>query len=205
MTTSGLSPEAKEFVPIVQILPSIPVYVGENTIASVYSTEQQQQQPPPLIYPLIKISEIDFHIQSSQQSPTNLNPSQIVLLPTPGCYPGTQLPTFYPIDYSIPQPKINPITSYRSQRGNNHSSFRNPHYEQTSNNHRNVHPTNGKRISKGIHSRSIQQQTVENDNDIQFKFRAEDFPTLPINTEHSDKITIQSTDTKLVYIINSYI
>ncbi|CAF4435468.1 unnamed protein product [Rotaria sp. Silwood2] len=162
-SSSALSPEAKEFVPFVQIPSStttIPLYISENTIASVYSSEQQQ-----LVYPLIKVPEIEFHIQSSQQfhidscsnnqtqTSTNTNPSQIVLLPTNTCYPETQIlypsndqtSTFYPIDYteqsltnySYQQPKSNRISSFRQQRGGgiNHASYhsnnyRNNHYDQ---------------------------------------------------------------------------
>ncbi|CAF4772957.1 unnamed protein product, partial [Rotaria socialis] len=70
MTTSSLSTlsaEAKEFLPSVSIPPStiIPLYINENTVASVYSSQFQQQQQ--LIYPLLKVPEIEFHIQSSQQ------------------------------------------------------------------------------------------------------------------------------------------
>jgi len=217
-TSSSLSPDAKEFIPLVQIPPptTIPLYVGQNTRASVYSTEQQQQS---LIYPLIKIPEIEFHIQSSS---TNANTSHIVLLPTTGCYPGTEIPTLYPIDYSeqslinysVQQPKSNQISSFRSQHsGNNHSSYRNSHYDQqrsSFNNHQNFHSTNSKRISRGIHTRSIQQHKKEkkenfneNVDESPFKFRSEDFPILPINNQPSDKIPVQSfasTDTKLVYI-----
>jgi hypothetical protein len=194
MTTSGLSPDAKEFVPFIQISPlptTIPYYVGENTIASVYSTDQQ-----PLMYPLIKIPEIEFHIPSSN----NDNSSQIVLLPTPGCYPGTPMSTFYPIDYSLQQSKSNQNSSVRSQRGMNHSSHRNSHYDQqgsASHNHRNFHPTNSKPISRGTHSRSIQQKK---DHESSFALRVEDFPSLPINHQQSDKIPV--IDTKLVDRIN---
>jgi hypothetical protein len=216
MTTSGLSPDAKEFVPLIQIPPptTIPLYIGENPITSFYSTEQQ-----PLIYPLIKIPELEFHIQSPQSSSTNGNTSQIVILPTTGCYPGTQMSTFYQIDYpeqsvinySLQQPKSNRISSFPSQHGINHSSYRNSHHEQKGstsfNNHQKFSSINSKRISKGIHSRLIQQKkenfNQNDDNEILFKFRPEDFPTLPINNQQSDKIQIQSftsTDTKLVYI-----
>jgi hypothetical protein len=213
MTTSAssdLSAEAKEFVPLVQIPPpvptTIPLYLGENTIASIYSTEQQQQS---LIYPLIKIPEIEFHIQSSQQSSANVNTSQIVLLPAPGCYPGT----FYPVDY--PEQSLRNYFSHqqpksRLQRGNNHSSYQNSSLSPSFNNQRNSYSTNSKRISRGIHSRPIQQHNEQkkevfdkSDDDIQFKFRAEDFPTLPINNQQSNKLPIQSftsTDTQLVYI-----
>lgn len=194
-TSSGLSPEAKEFVPIVQILPSlptqIPLYIGENTIASVYSTEQQ-----PIIYPLIKIPEIDFHIPSSNNEST----SQIVLLPTPECYPGPPMSTFYPIDYSIPQTKPNRISLFHSQRRNNNQSLfqNNSHHEQISNSKR---TTKKKDQSRSIQQQQQQQKKQENSNgnDIQFKFRSEDFPTLKI----SDNIPIQpstSMDTKLVNI-----
>lgn len=80
MTTapsSGLSPEAKEFVPLVQNpTPSIPLYVDEHTVASIYPSDQQPLMVQS-IYPMIltnsKVSEpiqfpeIEFHIQPSQQ------------------------------------------------------------------------------------------------------------------------------------------
>ena len=80
---SGLSAEAKEFVPLVQTptTASIPLYVDENAVASIYSSDQ-----PPFviqtIYPmmisnskmtetapnnLLPFPEIEFHIQPSQQ------------------------------------------------------------------------------------------------------------------------------------------
>lgn len=162
-TSTGLSADAKEFIPLLSI-PSpatIPLYVDENIITSVYTTEPQQQT---LIYPLIKIPEIEFHIPSS----TNDNSSQIVLLPTPGCYPGTPMSTFYSIDYpeqplinySLPQQqsKSNRISTFRPKRGFNHS-------------------TNDKRTSRGTHSRSNRT----NDNKSAFQLRAEDFPSLPMN------------------------
>ncbi|CAF4597738.1 unnamed protein product [Rotaria sp. Silwood2] len=110
-SSSGLSPEAKEFVPLVQNpTPSIPLYVDENTVASIYSSDQQPLMVQS-IYPMmitnskltdnIQFPEIEFHIQPSQQqqfhidSCTNIqqqqsssngstsssNTSQIVLLP----------------------------------------------------------------------------------------------------------------------------
>jgi hypothetical protein len=114
MTTSpssGLSPEAKEFVPLIQnSAPSIPLYVDENTVASIYPSDQQPLMVQ-TIYPMmitnskvadnLQFPEIEFHIQPSQQqqfhidSCTNIqqssstngnsstnNTSQIVLLPT---------------------------------------------------------------------------------------------------------------------------
>ncbi|CAF4730813.1 unnamed protein product [Rotaria sp. Silwood1] len=247
MTTSpsfALSPEAKEFVPFVQIPPStttIPLYINENTAASVYSSEQQQQ----LVYPLIKVPEIEFHIQSSPQyhidrcsnnklqSSTNTNSSQIVLLPTNTCYSETQIlypsnnqtSTFYPFDYneqsltnySYQQSKSNRISSFHQQQrggGNiNHKSYRsnnyrNNHYDQQEstkfNNRSNFYSTNNKQIS----SHSIQQHENFNykngyhinDDETPFKFRQEDFPSLPINNnEKSDNILTQSltiTNTK---------
>ena len=128
MTTSpssGLSPEAKEFVPLVQNSAiSIPLYVDENTVASIYHSDQQPLMVQ-TIYPMmvtnskvadnIQFPEIEFHIQSSQQqqfhidscanihqsSSTNGNSSanntpQIVLLPTTNAV----TPTGY---YSGPQ------------------------------------------------------------------------------------------------------
>jgi len=232
MTTSpssGLSPEAKEFVPFIQIPPS-------TTIPSVYSPEQHQS----LIYPLMKFPEIEFHIQPTQQysnnrsqSSTNDNTSQIILLPTTGCYPNSQIlyssndrsSTYYPIDYSeqsvmnysLQQPKSNRISSFRQPRGINH---RNTHYDQQEstsfNNRRHFYSTNNQRISRGsVSSRSIQQhdeqkqenfnyQNNENDYHINndenpFKLRPEDFPSLPINNQQSEKIPSQSvisTNTK---------
>ncbi|CAF1047912.1 unnamed protein product [Rotaria sordida] len=79
MTTasSGLSPEAKEFVPLVQNpTPSIPLYVDENTVASIYPSDQQPLMVQ-TIYPMmitnskitdnLQFPEIEFHIQPSQQ------------------------------------------------------------------------------------------------------------------------------------------
>jgi hypothetical protein len=128
--------------------------------------------------------------------------------------------TFYQIDYpeqsvinySLQQPKSNRISSYPSQRGINHPLNRNSHHEKNEltllNNHQNFSSINSKRISKGIHSHSIQQKkenfNQNDDNEILFKFRAEDFPTLPINNQQSDKIQTQSltsTDIKLVCIL----
>jgi hypothetical protein len=223
MTTSpssGLSPEAKEFVPFIQIPSS-------TTIPSVYSPEQ-------LIYPLMKFPEIEFHIQPTQQfsnnrsqSSTNDNTSQIILLPTTGCYPNSQIlyssndrsSTYYPIDYSEQsvmnyslqqQPKSNRISSFRQSRGINH---RNTHYDQQeSNNRRHFYSTNTQRISRGsVSSRSIQQHDEQkqenfnyqnNENDYQinndgnpFKLRPEDFPSLPINNQQSEKIPVISANT----------
>jgi hypothetical protein len=109
--SSGLSPEAKEFVPLVQNPSiSIPLYVDENTVASIYPSDQQPLMVQ-TIYPMmvtnskvannLQFPEIEFHIQPSQQqqfhidsyanihqsSSTNGNSSgnttsQIVLLPT---------------------------------------------------------------------------------------------------------------------------
>ena len=132
MTTSpssGLSPEAKEFVPLVQNpTSSIPLYVDENTVASIYPSDQQPLMVQ-TIYPMmitnskvtdnLQFPEIEFHIQPSQQqqfhidSCTNIqqsssingnssttNTSQIVLLPTTN-QPNTAVtPTGY---YSGPQ------------------------------------------------------------------------------------------------------
>jgi hypothetical protein len=182
MTTSGLSPDAKEFIPLLSMPPltTIPLYVDENIIASVYTTEPQQQR---LIYPLIKVPEIEFHIPSS----TNDNPSQIVLLPPPGCYPGTPMSSFYPIDYpdqsfinySMQQPKSNRISAIRPQRGSNHSA-------------------NNKRISRGINSRPAPQKyRTNNDDESSFQLRADDFPSLPM-TEKIPTPLLASIDTELV-------
>ncbi|CAF1411799.1 unnamed protein product [Adineta steineri] len=114
MTTSpssGLSPEAKEFVPLVQNSSiSIPLYVDENTVASIYPSDQQPLMVQ-AIYPMlvtnskgtdnIQFPEIEFHIQPSQQQQFHIDScaniqqssslngnsssnstSQIVLLPT---------------------------------------------------------------------------------------------------------------------------
>jgi hypothetical protein len=208
-TSSGLSPEAKEFIPSLQIPPSlpppppppatIPLYVDENTITSFYTNEQ-----PPLIYPLIKIPDIEFHISSS----TNDNPSQIVLLPTSGCYPNAPISNFYPIDYSEQslinyslqqqhQPKSNRISTFRPQRD----------FNQLMN--RNFRPTNSKRTPKGTHSRSLPQKK-ENNYQIppdknSFKLQTEDFPSLPINhhlqIEKKPTPVPTSIDTKLVSIL----
>lgn len=115
MTTSpssGLSPEAKEFVPIGQTpTTSIPLYVDENTVASIYPSDHQPLMVQ-AIYPMmitnskvtdLSFPEIEFHIQPSQQqqfhidscanisqtgsstnnsNSSNTNTSQIMLLPT---------------------------------------------------------------------------------------------------------------------------
>ena len=172
-TSTGLSADAKEFIPSITIPPptTIPLYVDESIIASVYTTEPQQQT---LIYPLIKIPEIEFRIPP----PTNDNPSQMAFLPTPGCYPGTPISTFYPIDYpdqslinySLPQhqqPKSNRISAFQPKRGFNHS-------------------TNSKRTPKGAHSRSNRK----NDDKNAFQLRAEDFPSLPMNEKVPTPVSI---------------
>ena len=215
MTTSpstGLSPEAKEFIPLIQIPPpTIPLYINENPITSVYPSEQQ------LIYPLIKFPEIDFHIQPSQQfhidsctnnqtlsSINDTNTSQIVLLPTTGCYPGPQIlyssnnpsSQFYPeqrsgINYTHQQPpKSNRISTFRPQRGTYRQQ--NSHY-----NHRNFNSTDSKPISRGNHSYQHNEQkkeNVNNDDKSRYQFRAEDFPDLPINQQQTDKTLSQLSD-----------
>jgi len=143
MTTSpssGLSPEAKEFVPLVQNpATSIPLYVDENTVASIYPSDQQPLMVQ-TIYPMmitnskvadnIQFPEIEFHIQPSQQqqfhidSCTNIqqasstngnsstnNTSQIVLLPTTN--PATAVtPTgYYPGPQIIYSPN-EPLTGF---------------------------------------------------------------------------------------------
>lgn len=81
--SSGLSAEAKEFVPLVQTptTASIPLYVDENAVASIYSSDQlpfviQTIYPMMIGNPkmtetapnnLLPFPEIEFHIQSSQQ------------------------------------------------------------------------------------------------------------------------------------------
>ncbi|CAF5112133.1 unnamed protein product, partial [Rotaria sp. Silwood1] len=137
---------------------------------------------------------------------------------------------FYPFDYneqsltnySYQQSKSNRISSFHQQQrggGNiNHKSYRsnnyrNNHYDQQEstkfNNRSNFYSTNNKQIS----SHSIQQHENFNykngyhinDDETPFKFRQEDFPSLPINNnEKSDNILTQSltiTNTKLVEII----
>jgi hypothetical protein len=129
MTTSpssGLSPEAKEFIPLVQNpAPSIPLYVDENTVASIYPSDQQPLMVQ-TIYPMmittnskvadnVPFPEIEFHIQPSQQqqfhidactnipqasstngnSSTN-NTSQIVLLPTSNSATAVTPTGYYP-------------------------------------------------------------------------------------------------------------
>jgi hypothetical protein len=129
MTTSpssGLSPEAKEFIPLVQNpAPSIPLYVDENTVASIYPSDQQPLMVQ-TIYPMmittnskvadnVPFPEIEFHIQPSQQqqfhidSCTNIsqasstngnsstnNTSQIVLLPTTNSATAVTPTGYYP-------------------------------------------------------------------------------------------------------------
>lgn len=129
MTTSpssGLSPEAKEFVPIGQTpSTSIPLYVDENTVASIYPSDQQPLMVQ-AIYPMmitnsklpdnLSFPEIEFHIQPSQQqqfhidscanisqtsssnsnsNSSNTNTSQIVLLPTTNSVAAAVTPTGY--------------------------------------------------------------------------------------------------------------
>ncbi|CAF3981219.1 unnamed protein product [Rotaria magnacalcarata] len=194
MTTSSLSTlsaDAKEFVPSVSIphLTTIPLYINESTVASVYSPQSLQQQ---LIYPLLKGPEIEFHIQSSQefhidsshtnppQSSITPNRSQIVLLPTNRCYPEAQIlyppndqsSGFYPINYSFSQPKSNRISSHHQQRGGiNHSNnHRHSNYDQqestTLNSRRNFHSTNNKRILKRGVAHAIQQRDQSNNENI---------------------------------------
>lgn len=128
MTTSpssGLSPEAKEFVPLVQNpTTSIPLYVDENTVASIYPSDHQPLMLQ-TIYPMmmtntkgtdnIQFPEIEFHIQPSQQqqfhidSCTNIheasstngssstnNTSQIVLLSTTNSATAVTPTGYYP-------------------------------------------------------------------------------------------------------------
>jgi len=99
MTTSpssGLSAEAKEFVPLVQTTPaSIPLYVDENTVATIYSSEQVPFMIQ-TIYPmmisntkmadlssnnLLPVPEIEFHIQPSQQQQFHID-SCATIVPT---------------------------------------------------------------------------------------------------------------------------
>ncbi|CAF0807144.1 unnamed protein product [Adineta ricciae] len=128
MTTSpssGLSPEAKEFVPLGQNSAiSIPLYVDENTVASIYPSDQQPLMVQ-TIYPMmvtnskitdnVRFPEIEFHIQPSQQqqfqidSCTNVpqspsingtspstSTSQIVLLPTTNSATAVTPTGYYP-------------------------------------------------------------------------------------------------------------
>jgi hypothetical protein len=103
MTTSpssSLSAEAKEFVPLVQTpTRSIPLYVDENTIASIYSSDQSPFMIQ-TIYPmmisnskmadlsannLLSFPEIEFHIQSSQQQQFHIDScSTLVQVPSTG-------------------------------------------------------------------------------------------------------------------------
>ena len=186
LLSSGLSPEAKEFVPSTQIpcATTIPLYTNENPFPSVYSTEQQS-----LVYPLIEVPEVEFHVQPSQQfhidshahnqsqSSINVNTSQTFLLPTSESYSGSGGEVFYssndqtvfhPIDYReqlslIDYPyqqtaKSNRISSYRQPRDTQHSSY----------NYRNFYPKNNKRVSRGrISSRQIQQHNKQNKENYQ--------------------------------------
>lgn len=143
MTTSssGLSPEAKEFVPLVQNpAPSIPLYVDENTVASIYASDQQPLMVQ-TIYPMmitnsketdnISFPEIEFHIQPSQQqqfhidSCTNVqqqsstngttssnNPSQIVLLPITNPTTAVTLTGYYPEPQIIYSPNEPPVSAF---------------------------------------------------------------------------------------------
>ena len=204
MTTSnssGLSADAKEFVPFLPNPPAntIPLYIDENTIASVYTIAPQE--PSQLIYP--SMSEIEFRLPPS----TNENLSPLILLPTNGCYPGTGIPNFYPVEYpepsligySLPQSKSNSSSTFRPQRGSNHSNSRNPH------------PTNPKRASRIIQTRFPAQKKENcvdiNENDSNaFKLRTEDFPSLSIppssHLEKSPTPLPASTETKLVEILS---
>lgn len=127
MTTSpssGLSAEAKEFVPLLQPSPtSIPLYVDENTVASIYPSDQTPVMIQ-TIYPmmisntkmtdlssptLLPFPEIEFHIQPSQQQQFQIDSSsntsastggtsQIVLLPTNNGNAATSLTAgYYPV------------------------------------------------------------------------------------------------------------
>ncbi|UJR09403.1 hypothetical protein I4U23_013645 [Adineta vaga] len=197
-SSSGLSAEAKEFVPL--LLNSSP-----TAIAPIYSSNQQ-----PMIYPLMKYPEIEFHIPSAQQFHMNTNnTSQIMLLPTAGCFPTTpilystheQSSAFYPMEqpslmnYSSRQPNSNRISSVHQQHGANHSI--------SIHNRRNFNSTNSKTSSKGNNrSRPIQQQHEQrkenskndqiNDDETTFKLRSEDFPSLLVDNQQLDKVPTQS-------------
>lgn len=187
-TSSGLSADAKEFVPFLPNPPAntIPLYIDENTIASVYTIPPQD--PSQLIYP--SIPEIEFRLPPT----TNDNSSQLILLPTNGCFSGTAMSNFYPMEYSEPALIGYPPSTFRPQRGSNHS------------NNRNSHPTNTKRASRIIQTRFPAQKKEDsinsNGNDPNsFKLRAEDFPTLSIPLPQSEKTRTPlpaSTETKSV-------
>ncbi|CAF0788715.1 unnamed protein product [Adineta ricciae] len=215
-SSSGLSPEAKEFVPVI-LNPS------STTIPTIYSSDQQA-----MIYPLMKYPEMDFRMPPNQQFHLNTNnTSQIMLLPTPGCYPATQIlyppheqsSVFYPIDYnpcslmnySLSHPNSIRISSARQQNGANHSNT--PSSEITSfNARRNFHSTNSKHQPKSNRARPNQQQYEQrkdiakssNNNQVKmngtlFKLRTEDFPSLPMGNSQPEKTAIQSqtsVDTK---------
>lgn len=246
MTTSSLSAlsaDAEEFVPSVSISSqaTIPLYLNENPLGTIYPTEQQQQQQQPLIYPLLKVPEIEFHIQPTQQfhidscinhqtpPSTNPNPLPIVLLPPATCYPeppifypsNNQPSSFYSIDYAEPsltnysqhQPKSKRISSYHQPRdGFNNSTYHSDTQQQqqqrpTYNNPRNFNPRNNNRTSKRTPPNSTKVVT-DNSNrqnghhlngyNSQFKFRPEDFPSLPINKNPESDKTPVPTDSKSV-------
>lgn len=129
---SGLSAEAKEFVPISSPSSSstVPLYVDENTVASIYPSDHQPLMVQ-TIYPMMitnskgtdnmQFPEIEFHIQPSQQQAqfhidsqtstvTNGNSStttsQIVLLPTTNSVSG-----FYPTPQILYSPN-EPLSGY---------------------------------------------------------------------------------------------
>lgn len=123
--SSGLSAEAKEFVPLGQNPAiSIPLYVDENTVASIYPSDQHPLMVQ-AIYPMMVTSskvtdnlhfpEIEFHIQSSHQqqfhidactnvpqssaingSSPSSSTSQIVLLPASSSAAAATPTGYYP-------------------------------------------------------------------------------------------------------------
>ena len=219
-SSSSLSPEAKEFVPVI-LNPS------STTIPTIYSSDQQA-----MIYPLMKYPEMNFCMPPNQQFHLSTNnTSQIMLLPTPGCYSATQIiyppheqsSVFYPTDYnpcslmncSLSHPNSTRISSARQQNGANHSNKPSP--ELTSlNDRRNFHSTNSKHQPKNSRARPTRQQyeqrkdsarSSNNDqaktNGTLFKLRTEDFPSLPMSNSQSEKAATQSqtsVDTKLVFL-----
>ena len=190
-SASGLSAEAKEFVPLHPNPPAntIPLYIDGNTIASIYTIAPQEQTP--LMYPPIR--EIEFRI-----SPTvNDNPPPLVLFPAPGCYPGTAITSFYPMEYPEPSmisyplspAKSNQSSRLRPQRGSNNQPM-----------NRKSHPTSSKSAAKIIQTRFPAQKkentpAIKRTDQNSFQIRPEDFPGLSTSQPQSTPVSI---DTKFV-------
>lgn len=177
---SGLSADAKEFVPLHPKPPAntIPLYIDGNTIASVYTIASQEQTP--LMYP--SIHELDFRMPPT----VNDNPPPLVLFPTTGCYPGTAMPGFYPIDYPEPPMISYPLSPAKS----------NVRPQRNYPINRNSHANNSKSAAKIIQTRFPAQKKENTPDQNSFQIRPEDFPGLstsqpqpaPIDTKFVEKL-----------------